>query len=914
MKFIICPVCQGKGQLQEKKCSQCHNREVYGWFGGYLLFLDKIFSAGEIMGYYLKIFFKILLRILFILLGIWGFLCLLKIILIIFNLSNLEWLDNLLNFFPFLNYPLSDLRLIFWVSVLGDCFIFYTIEKERDEKIKIRPRVSRVSKEVIEQWDQAHKLARKYKIDVGDSFSSKTVKIIQGARKLAEKFSQAQIKPIHLFASCLKDNDVALVINRLGIDHAALKERLARVFSRIPRTTKNKSITYSLEAQKVLLRAYEIAGKDNHISLSPLEVLQALTEFEGAVKEIFYDLEIKAADIRNVCLWIKIYEELRQKQQYFSGQAKFKPKGPINRAYTAIATPYLDTYSEDLTQTARSGYLDICLDREKERDDIYHILEGGQGVILVGEPGTGKTTIINGLARKMVTEDVPLVFKDKRLVSLNLPSLIAGASQSGEVEKRLQIILSEISRSGNIILFIRNIHNMIGVRTTAGELDISEILASVLRQRNFLVLATSTPREYRRLIEGQALAEVFSQVKILEPDKNVTIQILESKAALIESKEQVYFSYGALNQAVELSQRYLTDQFLPAKAIKLIQEVAIRVRNTKGKKSIIQAKDVAQLVAEKTNIPVTKITEKESEKLMNLEEQIHQRLIDQNEAVKMVSAALRRARTELRSEQRPIVNLLFLGPTGVGKTELAKTVTEVYFGDEKRMIRLDMSEYQEKTSINRLIGFSGDNQGGQLTEAVRSNPSSVLLLDEIEKAHPDILNVFLQVMDDGRLTDATGRTVDFTNLIIISTSNAGTGFIQEEIKKKTSVEKITEVLVQEKLKPYFRPEFLNRFDGVIVFKPLSKEDLKKITKLLLKKLTRQIEEKGINFKATEEAIEEIVIAGYDPAFGARPLRRVLQNQVSDSLAKLLLTKKITRRDTVILDKGGELKIIKAEKF
>ena len=312
---------------------------------------------------------------------------------------------------------------------------------------------------------------------------------------------------------------------------------------------------------------------------------------------------------------------------------------------------------------------------------------------------------------------------------------------------------------------------------------------------------------------------------------------------------------------------------------------------------------MAALVAEKTNIPVTKLTEKESTKLLNLEEQIHKRLIGQNEAVNMVAAALRRARTELRSQKKPIVNLLFLGPTGVGKTELAKTVTEVYFGKENRMIRLDMSEYQEKGSINRLIGVPGGEKGGLLTESVRLNPSSLLLLDEIEKAHPDILNVFLQVMDDGRLTDALGRTINFTNLIIICTSNAGTDFIQEEIVKGTSVEIITETLIQEKLKPYFRPEFLNRFDGIVVFKPLGMEEIKQITKLLLKKLIKQLEEKGIILKATDEAITELAKAGFDPAFGARPLRRTIQNQVSDVLAKLLLTKKIGRRDIVILEKG-----------
>lgn len=912
MKFIICPSCKGRGQLQEKKCLVCGNREIYGFFGGYLLFLDKIFSKGEIIIYAIKNFFKILFRILLILFGFWGILCLVKIILNLPEVSILNFITDFLNKLSFLDYSKDKLWLIFWGSILADCFVIYSIEKERDERIKVKPWVSRKT-EFIDNWENAHKKSDKLKIDVADALAKESIKVIQKASVLAYKFKHRQIYPIHLFMASLSDSDINLVLKRLGIDIKKLKEKTSEILSRIEKQ-KTKNIGYSLESQKVFLKAYQIAGKDKLAVLTPLEILQSLVQFEGRVKEIFYDLEISADDIRNVCLWIEIYEALRKKQQHFKGQARFKPKGPINKAYTAVATPTLDVYSEDLTQIARNGLLNICMDREGEISDVYRILEGGKGAILVGEPGTGKTTIINGLARKMVIEDVPKVFRDKRLVSLSLPSLVAGASRSGEVEQRLQKILYEVARSGNIILFIKDIHNMIGIRTTEGELDISEILASILRKGSFPIIATSTPREYRRLIEGQSLSEVFSKVRINEPEKNITIQILESKAAYIEAKEKVYFSYQALNQSVELSTRYLHEKFLPEKAITLLKEAAIRVRNRRGERSIIYAKDIAQLVSEITNISLTKITEKESEKLLNLEFEIHKRLIDQNEAVDAVSSALRRARTDLRSEKRPIVNLLFLGPTGVGKTELSKTVTEVYFGNEERMIRLDMSEYQEKSSITRLIGSLESNQGGQLTEAVRKSPSAVLLLDEIEKAHPDILNIFLQVMDEGRLTDATGRVIDFTNLIIIATSNAGTDFIQEQINKKTPVEVITEILIQEKLKPYFRPEFLNRFDGVVVFKPLNREDIKKIAKLLLKKLTKQIEEKGIKFRATEEAIAELAEAGYDPAFGARPLRRVLQNRVIDLLAKLLLEGKIERRDEVILNKGGKVEVNKAKEI
>ncbi len=913
MEFIICPTCKGRGQTQRKKCPTCSNREVYAWFGGYLLFLDKIFDRPEIISNNLNKFFKIVIRILLILFGIWGILVLIKIVTEFPGITVPEFITRGLKRIYILNLTSESSFLILWASILTDCYLLYSLERTQDEKKKNWPKSFRSDAKIPNNWKQAHHSVRRFKIDVADAFSEESIKVVQKAWKLAHKLKHQQIEPIHLLAGCLQVSETALVVSRLGLGWDVLNNKIAKVLSRINKNEKKGRVFYSLEAQEVLLRAYGLAGEGKNINLSPLKILQALVDFSGPVKEVFYDLEIGFNEIKNVCLWIDVYKELRTRQSQFSARARLKPKGSINRAYTAIATPNLDIHSQDLTQMARSGYLGMCMDREKETEHIFQAIESGRtGVILVGQPGVGKTTIINGLARRMVTEDVPKVLQDKRLVSLDLSSLVAGASRPGEIEQRLQIILSEIARSGNIILFIKDIHNMIGVKTTEGGLDISKILASILKQNLFFVLATSVPGEYRRLIEGQVLDEVFKKINVEEPEKNIAIQILEAQAAFIEGKENVYFSYGALDKAVDLSMRYLHEQFLPQKAINLIKDVAIVVKNKRGGKSIIQVEDVAGIVAEKTKIPVNKITEKETEKLLNLEDQIHQRLIDQNEAVNMVASALRRARTELRSQKKPIVNLLFLGPTGVGKTELAKTVADVYFGDENRMIRLDMSEYQEKASINRLIGIPGGEKGGLLTEEARLNPSSILLLDEIEKAHPDILNVFLQVMDDGRLTDALGRTIDFTNMIIIGTSNAGTDFIQEEINRGTSVETITEVLIREKLKLYFRPEFLNRFDGIIVFKPLGMDEIRQITKLLLKKLTKQLEEKGIALKVSEEAVNELAEAGFDPAFGARPLNRVIQNRVSDILARFLLTGKLGRRDVVVLEKGGEVRVEKAE--
>ena len=346
-----------------------------------------------------------------------------------------------------------------------------------------------------------------------------------------------------------------------------------------------------------------------------------------------------------------------------------------------------------------------------------------------------------------------------------------------------------------------------------------------------------------------------------------------------------------------------------------MHEVAVRIGNQKGKGALITANDVAVTISEKTNIPLTEITKEESEKLLNLEQKIHERVVDQVEAVQMVAAALRRARAEMRDINRPIVNLLFLGPTGVGKTELAKTVAAVYFGDEKNMIRLDMSEYQEQSSINRLIGappgYAGSGGGGYLTEAVRKNPFSLVLLDEIEKAHPDIANIFLQVMDDGRLTDSSGRTVDFTNVILIGTSNAGTETIQNKMRQGVPVEQIRRELIDHELVSYFRPELLNRFDGIIVFKPLTIAEVEAIAKLMLREIKANLEQRGIGLKVTPQALAELAQAGFDPTFGARPLRRVIQQQVEDRLANYLLEGKINRRDTVVVEGGGNIRIDKA---
>ena len=898
MDFIICPNCQGQGKIESKICSTCHGDGPYLWYTGYLLFWRKYFRSGQILVEKIKKIGWYFISSALLIFGLVGLLSLFKVV------SKIEEIDKLWSYF---SLPSPFFLLIFWLSILTDCYLYYRLEKLIEQKRKIWPKTKRLDREPIVDWSSATRFPEKFKINVSEALSNRAEKLIQEAWLMRRKLEHQEIQPIHLFAAGFYVPEIILAFNRLGLNWQTLKDKVSRVLAQLPHSKDLDS--FSFESKKILLGAYALAGGKNRLAVGPLEILESLVEAETPVKEILFDLEISLDEIKNVILWIDVYEQLRRESQRFARKAYFKPKGAMNRAMTAIATPYLDNFGQDLTQLARAGYLFPCLDREQEKAEILRILESGkQGVVLVGQPGVGKTTIINGLARQMVTEELPDFLQDKRLVSLSLSRLVAGASQPGEIEERLQMIISEVSRSGNIVLFIKDIHNMIGVRTTEGELDVSEMLADALKRKLFLLITTSIPGEYRRLVEGKGLDAVLQKIEIQEPDKNATIQILEANVAPIEAGEEIYFSYHALSRAYDLSNRYLRERFLPEKAINLLKEVAIAVKNKKGRRAIVQGEDVAEVVAEKIRIPVTKITEKESEKLIRLEEQIHQRIVDQDEAVNLVADALRRARTELRDIKRPIVNLLFLGPTGVGKTELAKTVAEVYFGDENQMIRLDISEYQEAKSIERLIGTADGSQGGLLTEAVRQNPFSLLLLDEIEKAHPDILNIFLQVMDDGRLTDVLGRTIDFTNIILIGTSNAGTDFIQEEILKGTDISTIQEVLVKEKLKPYFRPEFLNRLDGIVVFKPLGREEIKQIAQLLLNKLAKQLEAKGISLRVTPEAIAELAEAGFDPIFGARPLRRVIQERVNNALANFLLTGKLGRRDVAILEKGGVVRV------
>ena len=546
-------------------------------------------------------------------------------------------------------------------------------------------------------------------------------------------------------------------------------------------------------------------------------------------------------------------------------------------------------------------------------ESIFRVIEGGrQSVVLVGPDGVGKTALLAGIAERMVEERVPDILKDKRLVALSIPTLIAGATPE-VAQARLMEALADVARARNIVLAIPHLEQLTGF-TQGGEqtADLVAMLVDFLSRGFAFAIATTTPEAYASVIERTAFGRVFEKVLVSEPDVSSAIRIVEAYIGNMEAEHNIFFLYEAVERAVQLSDRYIHDEFLPEKAIEICREIALAVAKARGKDALVTGEDVAKIMAEKTRIPLTQVAEDERDKLLHLEDRMHGRIIGQDEAVKAVSSALRRARTELRSDHRPIAAFLFLGPTGVGKTELAKTVAETYFGSEDAMIRFDMSEYQDPLAINKLIGSPGSRAGGQLSEAVRRHPFSIVLLDELEKAHPDVLNLFLQVFDDGRLTDATGRTVDFSNTIIVATSNAAADYIQDAVSAGTTMEEMKTRLLEVELRQVYHPEFLNRFDGVVVFRPLSLNNVEKIARLFMKSVSDRLEAKGIRFRASDEAIEALARKGFDPKFGARPLRRVIQDEVDTAIADALLQGKLTRRDTVVLQPGGKLQIEKAK--
>ncbi len=799
--------------------------------------------------------------------------------------------------------------LILWF-LLSLWFNLFYIYRSQHEKIKANKfNYRKFKKEKIS--NQA------IKYNVAKAMSVNSLKVMEDAYLLANRLKQNEVKMLHFFRVLLKDREVKKAFVRLGASASLLVEKIDRHLIVNKADDFNGKTVWSKEICQLIVISFMDAVMRRKNSIEPMNFLGYSYMSDTLLSEILNDLKISEDKLKNITQWLFTDKMIDKRYSSWRRLAGFKPSGGMNRSYTAIATPTLDHFSHDLTMDAKFNRLEFCIGRDEEIENIFELMSSGQsGVLLVGNNGVGKKSIINGIAQLMVSEEVPKFLQDKRLVEIDVSRLVSGASASASQERLLRCI-SEANRAANIVLYISNVENIVGI--SAGQeqsLDLSEVLAESISRRQVFCLASVSRNNYTRYIESQALGEAMSMLAISETDFNQSVQILQSKVPFIESNYGIFFSYGAIEKSVKLSMKYIHDKYLPAKAINLLKlaaSISAKAAKSDRKKALCDSESVALAISDLTGVPAQKITEDESEKLLNLEEKIHERMVGQEEAVKAVSSSLRRARVSIKDNKKPIASFLFLGPTGVGKTELAKTVSDVYFSGEEYMIRIDMSEYQRPDSVRKLIG-DVDGTLGYLTESVRKKPFSLILFDEIEKAHPDILNLFLQMLDDGRLTDGQGRTINFSESIIIATSNIGANYIQGEIKKQTNIEIIKQELIDNLLHKYMRPELINRFDGIVVFTPLSESQIFEITILMLKGIKKNLLKKGIEMQADRDGVLNLSQAGYDPKFGARPLRRLLQERVEDPLANKLLTGELKRRDTVIINPLAEIEIIKAKKL
>lgn len=649
---------------------------------------------------------------------------------------------------------------------------------------------------------------------------------------------------------------------------------------------------------------FAIALKEPYVA--PLHLFLSLVGESEILEKVLFDQGLTRQHAFLVARWMNREKELKRKPRVWDEDFVLKPLGGVNRAWTARATPTLDHFGVDLTLMAQKGKLPKVVGKQKTIKEAIRVLSrtSRDHVLILGEAGCGKTMMIQGLAQKIIEGGVDEALFSKRIVGLNLSRLLAGTRTSGELSERLVRILDETAEAGNVILFIDEIHNLSGLGESA--LNVFGTFESYLSFSAFQTIGATTWENYRQFIEtNSAFASLFQIVELPEATVEETIEILQIVTLELEKKHKIAVSFPAITSSVDLSRRFIHYRVLPDKAVAVLEEASAAVAK-KRPGGTVTSEDVAEVVSSKTSVPVTQITKEESEKLLKLEEKLHERVINQNSAILAIADAMRRARVGLREEKRPICALLFVGPTGVGKTEMAKALAEAYFGHEEAMVRLDMSEFQTQDSITKLLGSppSGASlgSGGFLTEAVRRRPFALLLLDEIEKTHPDILNVFLAVIEDGRASDGQGRVVRFNNTIIIATSNAGTYLFEEEEKWGWTREETEEKLKKEELPRFFKPEFLNRFDGIVICESLTREDIFKMVNLKLKGLAEKMAQKHIYLTFKKDLVEELAKRGYQPTMGARPLRRLIADTLESYLAKKMLKGEIKKGDSMSLGK------------
>lgn len=734
-----------------------------------------------------------------------------------------------------------------------------------------------------------------------EKFTQRAELAIENARIAAGELGHGFVGTEHLLLGILRERDGlgARVLERRGIREEELRRLILRAngsgspgrpeLGLTPRA--KKAVEEAAEHAKQLQQNY--IGTE-HLLMGILRQndcggAAVLREAGGDLNELYTDI-------------LDIFGSPSSDSRSKTGMAH----STVRRADTRT----LDQYSRDLTALAAAGHVDPVVGRGDEIDRAIQILSrrSKNNPVLVGEPGVGKTAVAEGLALRVARGQAPEGLREKRIVSLDIPAMLAGTKYRGDFEERVKSVLRDVKRAGDVILFIDELHTIIGAGSAEGAIDAANILKPALGRGEVQIIGATTPEEYRRHIEKDAALERrFQPVKILEPEKQQTMEMLRSLRPGLEKHHRVELTDAALEAAYALSVRYINDRFLPDKAIDLLDEAAAAV-HVLGEKSCVDETDIAHIVSMWTEIPVTGIDESESERLRKLEEELKRRVIGQDAAVSAVARAIRRGRVGLKDPCRPVGSFLFLGPTGVGKTELCRALAATVYGDERAMIRLDMSEYMEKHSVSRLIGsppgYVGYEDGGQLTEKVRRRPWSVVLFDEIEKAHEDVWSILLQIMDDGRLTDSTGRTVDFSNTVIVMTSNVGARLITEDRPPlgfsdglKDKGDNISEKVMEE-LKATFRPEFLNRIDETIVFRRLSQEDMYGITRTMLEQVRSRFENLGLALTVPEDTARFLADAGHDDKFGARPLRRTVQRSIEDAAAELLLEGRIKPGDCV----------------